>query len=54
MNTRDKGFYDLLALGLGERSYQGFVDSTMADFQNARKTDGFDWEIGRASCRERV
>lgn len=43
MNTRDKGFYDLLGLGLGERTYQGFVDSTMADFQNTRKTDGFDW-----------
>lgn len=43
MITRDKSFYDLLKLGLGERDYQVFVDTVLSDLQNGRKTDGFDW-----------
>lgn len=44
MEARDATFYDLIARGLPDISYQEFVDRYLAETQNGRKTDGFEWD----------
>lgn len=44
MEVRDASFYDLMARGLPDISYQEFVDRYLAEIQNGRKTDGFEWD----------
>ena len=44
MIQRDKGFYDLIAFGLGNGSFQEFVDYFFTNKYNAPQTDGFQWD----------
>lgn len=43
MVNRDASFYDLIGFGLGNNSYQSFVDEVLSDLHNGRKTAGFEW-----------
>ena len=43
MITRDKSFYDLMAYGLGNASFQEFVDHFKTKY-NDPQTDGFAWD----------
>ena len=43
MNTRVNNFYDLLSVGLGNSSFQEFVDRFKEKY-NVLQTDGFEWD----------
>ena len=44
MDIRDSKFYDLIANGFADMSYQEFVDSFLADTQNQLNTPGFSFD----------
>lgn len=44
MIMNDPTNYDLISAGLGNRSFQEFVDSYLANKYNGLKVDGFDWD----------
>lgn len=44
MNRYEASRYDLIANGLGDMSYQEFVDTYLNSTQSGRKTPGFEWD----------
>lgn len=44
MDVRDANYYDLIANGLGNATYQEFVDTLLADKYNGLKVEGFAWD----------